>query len=63
MSNAKDLYFGEESRRRLLDGVKQLASAVETTLGPRGRNVVIQRSFGAPTSTKDGQITIYDICF
>ena len=54
MSNAKDLYFGEESRRRLLDGVKQLASAVETTLGPRGRNVVIQRSFGAPTSTKDG---------
>merc|ERR1711871_1853144 len=36
------------------DGVKQLASAVETTLGPRGRNVVIQRSFGAPTSTKDG---------
>merc|ERR1712139_136703 len=54
MSNAKELHFGEESRRRLLDGVRQLASAVETTLGPRGRNVVIQRSFGAPTSTKDG---------
>jgi len=54
MSNAKELHFGEESRRRLLEGVKVLASAVETTLGPRGRNVVIQRSFGAPTSTKDG---------
>lgn len=54
MSNAKELHFGEESRRRLLEGVKKLASAVETTLGPRGRNVVIQKSFGAPTSTKDG---------
>merc|ERR1712039_859339 len=54
MSNAKELHFGEESRKRLLEGVIKLASAVEKTLGPRGRNVVIQRSFGAPTSTKDG---------
>lgn len=52
--SAKDIKFGDEARRSVLDGVNTLANAVRTTLGPRGRNVVLERSFGAPTVTKDG---------
>ncbi len=51
---AKDLHFAESARQRLLKGVVALATAVEVTLGPRGRNVIIEKSFGAPTITKDG---------
>ncbi|GAB2895203.1 chaperonin GroEL [Microbulbifer echini] len=51
---AKDVIFGDEARQRMLKGVNILADAVKTTLGPKGRNVVLDKSFGAPTVTKDG---------
>jgi len=51
---AKDVKFGDEARQRMLAGVNILADAVKTTLGPKGRNVVLDKSFGAPTVTKDG---------
>ena len=51
---AKQLVFDEVARRRLKDGVDALADAVKVTLGPRGRNVVIDKKYGAPTITKDG---------
>ncbi len=51
---AKDVRFGEGVRNRMLNGVNILANAVKITLGPKGRNVVLERSFGAPTITKDG---------
>ncbi len=51
---AKILQYSEEARRSVLEGVKKLADAVQVTLGPRGRNVVIDKKFGAPTVTKDG---------
>ncbi len=51
---AKKLLFGEDSRDGLMSGVEQLASAVKSTLGPKGRTVVLQKSFGAPIITKDG---------
>src|SRR5690242_18003147 len=51
---AKDVRFHEDARHRLLEGVNILANAVKATLGPKGRNVVLERSFGAPTVTKDG---------
>ncbi len=51
---AKKLEFGLEARELILEGVKTLADAVKVTMGPRGRNVVIEKSFGAPTITKDG---------
>jgi chaperonin GroEL len=51
---AKDVIFGSDARARMVDGVNILANAVKTTLGPKGRNVVLERSFGAPTVTKDG---------
>jgi chaperonin GroEL len=51
---AKDIRFGEDSRARMLRGVNVLANAVKATLGPKGRNVVLQKSYGAPTITKDG---------
>jgi chaperonin GroEL len=51
---AKDVKFGADARERLLRGVDILANAVEVTLGPKGRNVVIDKSFGAPRTTKDG---------
>src|SRR6056297_222761 len=50
----KDLAFNTEARNKLLSGVEKLASAVKSTLGPRGRNVVIDKSWGGPTVTKDG---------
>ena len=51
---AKDVRFGEGARNRMVRGVNILANAVKVTLGPKGRNVVLERSFGAPTITKDG---------
>ncbi len=51
---AKDVKFGSDARERMLRGVDILADAVKITLGPKGRNVVIEKSFGAPRSTKDG---------
>ncbi|HUX10371.1 MAG TPA: chaperonin GroEL [Terriglobia bacterium] len=54
MSNAKQIVHGEQSRLAILRGVNQLADVVKVTLGPRGRNVVLDRKFGSPTITKDG---------
>ncbi|RMD70188.1 MAG: chaperonin GroEL [Gammaproteobacteria bacterium] len=51
---AKEVKFHEEARQRMLHGVNILANAVKVTLGPRGRNVVVEKAFGAPTITKDG---------
>jgi chaperonin GroEL len=51
---AKEVRFGEDARARMVRGVNILANAVKVTLGPKGRNVVLQKSFGAPTITKDG---------
>ena len=50
----KQLAFSEEARRRLKKGVDALANAVTTTLGPKGRNVALDKKFGAPTVTHDG---------
>src|SRR5210317_1401464 len=52
--SAKDVKFGDDARHRMLAGVNVLANAVKVTLGPKGRNVVLDKSFGAPTITKDG---------
>ncbi len=52
--SAKDVRFGDDARSRMLEGVNTLANAVKVTLGPKGRNVVLDKSFGAPTVTKDG---------
>jgi chaperonin GroEL len=51
---AKEVFFGDDARSRMVRGVNILANAVKVTLGPKGRNVVLERSFGAPTVTKDG---------
>jgi len=51
---AKDIRFGEDARARMVRGVNVLANAVKATLGPKGRNVVLEKSYGAPTITKDG---------
>ena len=63
--SAKDVKFGASARAKMIDGVNVLADAVKVTLGPKGRNVVIDRSFGAPHITKDGvtvakEITLKD---
>src|SRR5688500_7149522 len=51
---ATQIIYGEESRQAILGGVNQLANAVKVTLGPKGRNVVLDKKFGSPTITKDG---------
>ncbi len=51
---AKMIAFGSSARERMLKGVNTLADAVKVTLGPKGRNVVLEKSFGSPTITKDG---------
>ena len=51
---AKDVFFASDARDRMLRGINTLANAVKVTLGPKGRNVVIEKKFGAPTITKDG---------
>ena len=52
--SAKEVRFGDDARSRMVNGVNILANAVKVTLGPKGRNVVLEKSFGAPTVTKDG---------
>src|SRR5512144_2270115 len=64
---AKDVRFGENVRNKMVNGVNVLSNAVKVTLGPKGRNVVLERSFGAPTITKDGvsvakEIELKDKC-
>jgi len=54
MATPKEVKFGDEARQRMLAGVNVLANAVKVTLGPKGRNVVLEKAFGAPTVTKDG---------
>ncbi len=54
MATAKELHFDVDARAQLRKGVDQLADAVRVTLGPKGRNVVIDKKFGSPTITKDG---------
>ena len=49
---AKQIVYGDRSRRQLIEGVNQLADAVKVTLGPKGRNVVLDKKFGSPTITK-----------
>ncbi len=51
---AKNISFSGDARNKLQDGVNALADAVKVTLGPKGRNVILQKSFGAPHVTKDG---------
>ncbi|MBN1550423.1 chaperonin GroEL [bacterium] len=58
---AKQIRYGEEARSAILKGVSQLSKAVKVTLGPKGRNVVLDKKFGAPTSTKDGVTVAKDI--
>ena len=52
--SAKEILFDVDARNKVLDGVDTLANAVKVTLGPKGRNVVIEKSWGAPVVTKDG---------
>ncbi len=59
--SAKDIKFGSEARNLMLDGVNMLANAVKVTLGPKGRNVVLDKSFGGPTITKDGVAVAQEI--
>src|SRR6202140_3979502 len=58
---AKDVRFGGDARQRMLRGVDTLAEAVRVTLGPKGRNVILDKSFGAPRITKDGVTVAKDI--
>ena len=58
---AKDVKFGSDARARMLEGVDTLANAVKVTLGPKGRNVVLEKAFGAPRITKDGVTVAKDI--
>lgn len=58
---AKEILYGEDARKKLLDGVNKLADTVKVTLGPKGRNVVLDKSFGAPLITNDGVTIAKDI--
>src|SRR5690349_2306472 len=59
--SSKELFFSNESRAKLKKGIDQLADAVAITLGPKGRNVVIDKKFGSPTVTKDGVTVAKDV--
>src|ERR671918_617945 len=59
--SAKQIAFEQEAREAMKRGVAKLARAVKVTLGPKGRNVILQKSFGAPTITKDGVTVAKDI--
>src|SRR3990167_9297215 len=63
MIMAKRILFGHQARTKILDGVNILANAVKVTLGPKGRNVAIEKSFGSPTITKDGVTVAKEIEF
>ncbi len=60
---AKEIRYDQDARSKLLSGIDQLANAVRVTLGPKGRNVVIEKSFGSPTITKDGVTVAKEIEF
>ena len=60
---AKEITHGEEARRALLAGVNKLANAVKVTLGPKGRNVVLEKKFGSPVVPKDGVTVAKEIEF
>ena len=51
---AKQMMFSQEARQKILEGLSKLADAVKVTMGPTGRNVLLQKSFGSPRVTKDG---------
>ena len=59
---AKQIVYSESSRQAILRGVNQLADAVKVTLGPKGRNVVLEKKFGGPNITKDGGASRTDFC-
>ena len=61
MSTPKEIIFEEEARELLLTGIKKLADVVAFTLGPKGRNVGLEKSWGAPTITNDGNSIVKDI--
>ncbi|NGX60559.1 MAG: 60 kDa chaperonin 5 [Chlamydiae bacterium] len=61
MSEAKEIIFEQEAREKLAGGIKQLANAVRATLGPKGRNVGLERGWGAPTITNDGNSIVKDV--
>ncbi|MDR3736461.1 MAG: chaperonin GroEL [Acidobacteriaceae bacterium] len=63
MGTGKDIRFGVEARKRLLDGCDRLADAVQVTLGPKGRNVVLDKAYGSPKITKDGVTVAKEISF
>ena len=54
---AKQIIYGEDARKALLSGINQLADTVKITLGPKGRNVVLDKKFGAPLITNDGAVS------
>ena len=58
---AKQIQFGEEARKSLMNGIDQLADTVKVTMGPKGRNVVLAKKFGAPLITNDGVTIAKDI--
>ena len=60
---AKEIKFDQEARGKLLNGVNALADAVRVTLGPKGRNVILEKSWGSPTVTKDGVTVAKEIEF
>ena len=60
---AKEILFDQDARAKILAGVDGLANAVRVTLGPKGRNVIIEKSFGSPTVTKDGVSVAKEIEF
>src|SRR5665213_1774482 len=60
---AKQILFAEEARTKIASGIKQAARAVKVTLGPRGRNVVLEKSYGGPTITNDGVSIAKEISF
>lgn len=61
MSEAKEIIFEQEAREKLASGIRQLADAVRATLGPKGRNVGLERGWGAPTITNDGNSIVKDV--
>jgi chaperonin GroEL len=60
---AKQIVYGDASRRGVLRGVNRLANAVRVTFGPKGRNVILDKTFGSPTITKDGVTVAKEIVF
>src|SRR2546426_768530 len=58
---ARQITYGEESREALFRGIDSLANAVRVTLGPKGRNVILGKTFGAPTITKEGAVVVENV--